>query len=166
MRQKFYYIIICCLISLALKSVIIAQEVSNVSFELIGENIHITFTLTPITEDEYEISSVLKRTSDASFQYTPENMTGDIGEGKYAGINRKIIWNVTDQEMKLFDGDDYYFEVTAKKIESSGGIPWYYYVGTAAVGGAVAAVLLGGSDDKSSSTTTTTTSFAPPPGRP
>lgn len=165
MRKIIYYIIFYCLISLSIKSGIVAQEVSNVSFELIGENIHITYTLTPITEDEYEVTTLLKRTSDASFQYTPEAMTGDIGEGKYSGISRKIIWNVTNQEMELFDGDDYYFEVTAKKIESSGGIPWYYYVGTAAVGGAVAAVLLGGNDDKSSSSTTTA-SFAPPPGRP
>ena len=66
-------------------------------------------------------------------------------------------------EMLMFDGDDFYFEVFANKIESSGGIPWYYYVGTAAVGGAAAVVLLGGDDSKD---TPTTTNFPSPPTRP
>lgn len=144
---------------------LIAQQVTNVSFELIGQNINIYYSLSPITTDNYEITSILKRTSNPMFSYTPENLEGDIGEGKYSGFNRKIVWIVSSEEMNMFDGDDFYFEVFANKIKESGGIPWYYYVGTAAVGGGVAAILLGGSSD-SKSTTNGTQSFPTPPDRP
>lgn len=141
-----------------------SQQVSDVSFELVGQNIHIYYTLTPISQEEYEITSILKRTTDATFSYIPDNISGDIGEGKFSGIKRKIVWNVSEDEMALFDGDDFYFEIIANKIQTSGGIPWYYYIGTAAVGGAAAALLLGGSDDKKPTSSTST--FADPPGRP
>ena len=143
---------------------LIAQQVTNVSFELIGQNINIYYSLSPITTDNYEITSILKRTSDPMFSYTPQNLEGDIGEGKFSGTKRKIIWLVSSEEMNMFDGDDFYFEIFANKIIESGGIPWYYYVGTAAVGGGVAAILLGGSDSKS--TPNETQSFPSPPDRP
>ena len=142
-----------------------AQQISDVSFELVGQNINIYYSLTPVTSDNYEITTLLKRTSNPNFSYTPENLSGDIGEGKYSGIGKKIIWRVSDIEMNMFDGEDFYFEVFANKLEESGGIPWYYYVGTAAVGGGVAAILLGGSSD-SKSTTNGTQSFPTPPDRP
>lgn len=141
-----------------------AQQVSNVSFELVDQDINIYYTLSPISSDNFEISVVLMRTSIPSFSYNPPDLSGDYGEGKYAGTNRKIVWHVSDEEMNMFDGDDFYFEVFAEKIEKSGGIPWYYYVGTAALGGA-AAVLLGGGSG-SDNTTPTPQSFPTPPDRP
>ncbi len=153
----FFSLIICQTLS--------AQQISDVSFELVGQNINIYYSLTPITSDNYEITTLLKRTSEPNFSYNPQNLTGDIGEGAYSGVRKKIIWRVSDVEMNMFDGEDFYFEVFANKIEESGGIPWYYYVGTAAVGGGVAAILLGGSSD-SKSTTNGTQSFPTPPDRP
>jgi len=141
----------------------LSQQITDVSFEVIDQNIRIFYTLTPVSNDLFEISTLLKRTTDVSFSYKPENLSGDIGEGKYSGNGRAILWNVTQQEMNMFDGEDFYFEVYAKKIEPSGGIPWYYYVGTAAVGGAAAVLLLGGSDDQNPPTTQ---SFPKPPDRP
>ena len=94
--------------------------------------------------------------NNASFIYEPQNLSRDIGDGQYAGVRKSIIWDVTEDEFTMFDGDDFYFEVFAEKIESGGGIPWYYYVGTAVVGGGVAAaVLLGGSDENGGGTTPT-----------
>jgi hypothetical protein len=143
---------------------ILSQSISKVSFKVLGEDIHISYTLTPSSTDDFEISILLKRTNDGSFNYLPENLSGDIGEGQFSGINRVIIWNVSETEMAMFDGDDFYFEVFANKLETSGGIPWYYFVGTAAVGGAIAAaVLLGGNDESSPPTTQ---NFPQPPDRP
>lgn len=145
-----------------------AQAIKDVSFEAEGEQIIIYYTLTASEADEYEITTILKRLNDASFSYVPENLSNDIGEGQYAGVRKSIIWDVTEDESAMFDGDDFYFEVFAEKIGSSGGIPWYYYVGTAVVGGGVAAaVLLGGSDESNGNGTTPITSnFPNPPTRP
>jgi hypothetical protein len=143
---------------------ILSQSISNVSFEVSGEDIHISYTLTPSSTDDFEISILLKRINDGSFNYLPQSLSGDIGEGQFSGINRVIIWEVSETEMSMLDGDDFYFEVFANKLKKSEGIPWYYFVGTAAVGGAVAAaVLLGGKDETSSPTTQ---NFPLPPDRP
>ena len=34
----------------------------------------------------------LKRTSDPSFEIIPAQLSGDIGEGKFAGKKNKVIW--------------------------------------------------------------------------
>lgn len=159
-KLKLILLIVVVMLSYSLK----AQQISEVSFELVGQNINIYYTLSPITSDNYEITLVLMRTSVPSFSYSPPELSGDIGEGKFAGSNRKIVWSVTNDEMDMFDGDDFYFEVFAEKIEKSGGIPWYYYLGTAAVGGAAAILLSGGSE--SDKKTPTTQSFPTPPDRP
>lgn len=143
--------------------ILFAQEIKDVSFEVSGEQIIIYYSLNSNPGDLFDISIHLKRLNDQSFDYVPQSLTGDIGDDQSAGIGKIIKWDVDEDEMAMFDGDDFYFEVFAEKIKPSGGIPWYYYAGTAAVGGAVAAVLLGGSSDKSA---TTATKFPQPPGRP
>ncbi len=161
---KYILILFCSLITM---NIINAQAITNVSFEAEGEQIFIYYTLTSSQNAEFDITTVLKRLNNASFSYVPENLSNDIGDGQYAGVRKTIIWDVTEDEFLMFDGDDFYFEVLAQKIESSGGIPWYYYVGTAVVGGGVAAaVLLGGSDENGGGTTPPTTSFPTPPTRP
>lgn len=164
MKNKFKLLLLGIMFLSLYSTHIYSQQISDVYFELEGENISIYYSLSPITSDEFEISLILKRTSVPNFNYSPKELKGDIGEGKFAGIERKIIWYVTDEEMNMFDGDDFYFEVFAEKIKKSGGIPWYYYVGTAAVGGVAAILLSGGSD--SDKKTTTSQSFPPPPDRP
>ncbi len=159
---KFSMLII--FISSIISKNIYSQEISNVHFEVINNQIKIYYNLTAQPDDKFDISVLLKRLNDKSFSYEPENLIGDIGAEKVQGKNKTIIWKVSDEEMNMFEGEDFYFEVYAEKNEPSGGIPWYYYVGTAAVGGAAAVLLLGkGSDSKSSNPAT---SFPTPPGRP
>ena len=86
-----------------------AQEISDVSFELVDQNINIYYTLSPVSSDDFKITLALKRTSLQSFNYIPEDISGDIGEGKFSGTNRKIVWLVSNDEMNMFDGDDFYF---------------------------------------------------------
>ena len=161
---KYILIFFYCLLTINISK---AQTIKDVSFEADEEKIFIYYTLTAPESDEFEITTILKRLNDASFSYEPENLSNNIGEGQYAGVRKSIIWDVTEDEFSMFDGDDFYFEVFAEKIESGGGIPWYYYVGTAVVGGGVAAaVLLGGSDENGGGTTPPTTSFPNPPARP
>ena len=116
---------------------------------------------------DYEISIVLLKSSDNSFQYTPEVLEGDIGEGRFAGKKNTIKWLYTSAEEELLsEGEDYYFEVKADKV--TGGSTWYYYAGGAVVAG-IAAFLLssgGGEEDGTTNGGGTTQTIADPPGRP
>ena len=166
MKTLFNIIIFTLIIGHICNVDIFSQDVKDVSFELIDEQVFIYYTLVAPANEEYEISAFLKRLNDASFSYIPDNISSGIGDGQYAGVKKIIIWDVTDEEFDMFDGDDFYFEVFAEKVKkTSGGIPWYYYAGTAVVGGAVAAILLGGngSSDENGSKTS---NFPPPPARP
>jgi hypothetical protein len=132
-----------------------------VSFESKEDKIYIYYTLDANLNDEFEIEVILKRTSVPTFEYRPSDLTGDIGTGKFAGSKKTIIWQVSESEMKMFNGDDFYFEIDAQKIEDGGGIPWYVYVGGLAAGGVAAVIVLLGGDDEPEST-----DFASPPARP
>ena len=164
MKILFQFSLLVIITSVIICKKTYSQDISNVHFEVVNDQIKIYYNLTANPDDKFDVSVILKRQNDKSFNYEPENLSGDVGSEKIPGNNKTIFWNVSEEEMNMFDGDDFYFEVYAEKVEPSGGIPWYYYVGTAAVGGAAAVLLLGkGSDNKSSSSTT---NFPTPPERP
>ena len=127
--------------------------------------IFIYYQLNGDPQKEYNVSVVLKRTSVPSFELTPSDLSGNIGEGKFGdGSKKTIIWTLKPEEKSILNGEDFYFVVNAEEVKSGGGIPWYVYVGGAALAGGTAAVLL--LNKKSDNSTTTTETFPSPPGRP
>jgi hypothetical protein len=60
-------------------------------------------------------------------------MIGDFGKGKFSGGKRTITWNLTQNEIRKLNYNDFYFEVLANKVEISKGMPWYYYASGAGV---------------------------------
>jgi len=143
---------------------ILSQSKVDVNYEVLDEKILIHYTIQSDPEAEYSVKVFLRRSSVPSFKYSPANISGSVGEGKFAVGKKTIVWNVSESEMDMFDGDDFYFEVVANKIESGGGIPWYYYAGAGVVAG-VAAIVLGGSSGGDGGGTTTT-DIPQPPARP
>jgi hypothetical protein len=126
--------------------------------------IFIYYQLNGDPQKEYNVSVVLKRTSAPSFELTPSDLSGNIGEGKFGDGSKKTIWTLKPEEKSILNGEDFYFVVNAEEVKSGGGIPWYVYVGGAALAGGTAAVLL--LNKKSDNSTTTTETFPSPPGRP
>ncbi|MCL5021356.1 MAG: hypothetical protein M1339_06835, partial [Bacteroidetes bacterium] len=104
-----------------------------------------------------------RRRSDPSFQYSPKQLKGDIGVGKYGGADREIVWDLRDEFPMGLQGSDYYFVVDAKDIESghSAGILTWIGAGAAVIIAAVTYVIVmhnGGPRSPSS--------YPAPPGRP
>jgi hypothetical protein len=134
--------------------------VKNSRFEPQGNNIVIYYDLVADPDEEYEVQLFLLRESDQNFKYTPQFVSGDVGEGKFAGEEKKIVWDVNREFPDGLEGDDFYFEIKADEVGSS----VIYYVGAAlvAAGGAVALLLGGGSDDE----TAPDVRRASPPARP
>jgi hypothetical protein len=144
----------------------LSQNKINTSYEYSKHQITIYYDFQGDSEQQYDISVVLKRTSNSYFNLKPELLTGDFGEGKYADGKRKITWNLTPQEEESLTGEDYYFEINAVEIKSGGGIAWYVYVGVIALGGGAAAVLAGKKSSSASTGTSPSFTFPTPPARP
>ena len=115
---------------------------------------------------DYEVNLKLKRTSDPSFEIIPSQLSGDVGEGKFAGKKNKVIWVLSGDEESQLEGEDFYFDVTALEIAQGGGIPWYYFAGGAALAGGTAAILLLGKKDSDGTTPPPSGGFPMPPVRP
>jgi hypothetical protein len=144
----------------------LAQNKINTSFEYSQHQIIIRYEFQGDSSLQYNISVVLKRTSNLDFQIKPELLSGDFGTGKYANENRKIIWNLAKQEEENLTGDDYYFEITANEIKKSGGIAWYVYVGSVLLGGGAAATVLLNNKKSGPTVSNTGSTLANPPARP
>ncbi|HVO73890.1 MAG TPA: hypothetical protein VMT35_07695 [Ignavibacteriaceae bacterium] len=164
MKIKFLF---SSIILILLQNFSYSQEKIEASFEASEGKIFIYYELKGDASAEYQVDIKLKRTSDPSFELVPAVMIGDVGKGKFAGGKRTIIWHLNSDEESKLQGEDFYFDVTAKKIEEGGGIPWWVFAGTAAVGGGVAAILLLKKSDSGGGTETPpNTTFPNPPARP
>ncbi len=163
MKKNLLYIISMLILLGFNGSMIYSQEKIEATFEAGEGKILIHYELKGDSQKDYEVSIILKRTSDHSFEVIPDETTGDIGEGKFAGKKSTIIWILNSDEEEMLDGDDFYFDVFAEEIKTVGGIPWYVYIGGAALAGGTAAILL---LNKSSDEETTPTVFPTPPARP
>ena len=159
LRFSFFSFILFC------SSNLYAQEKINATFEASEGKIFIYYQFKGDPDQDFNVEVTLRRTSVPSFKLTPSEMTGDVGEGKFAGRQRTVVWRLKPEEEAMLEGEDFYFEVTAEPIEQGGGgIPWWVYAGGVAVGGGVAAILLLNKKDEGGGSTST--NLPNPPGRP
>ena len=146
-------------------SKILCQEKINSSFEMSGDNkIIVTYEIKGDSEQVYDLGMVLKRTSTALFEYTPLDIQGALGTGKFAGSKKTITWTLTKKELEIFaEGEDYYFQIKAIK---KGGGSWLYWAGGIVLGGGTATLLLLKKNSSDNSSNNNNQGLASPPGRP
>lgn len=89
--------------------------VSNIHFRIIDDKIEVFYDL-PINPDSVIVKLVFRKETDPQFKYAPKFVKGDIGEGIYAGPNKKIVWNYLKEPDYVFTGSGFYFDLTAKLI--------------------------------------------------
>lgn len=151
-----------CLLPLTMMGQVMGK-VSNIRFETNDNKVTLYYDLAASNNEEYTVAVLLRKESDRAFRYAPKDLQGDVGRGHFAGKSRKIVWNISKEFPEGLEGSDYYFEIIAEEVSSSGNLVFWIGAGAAIVGGAVAAVIL-----LSSSNTTSPAAggFPPPPGRP
>ena len=115
-----------------------SHTIENVSFTVLEKNV-IVVNYDLIGEDRrYMVGLTLRRKNTPHYRFEPEVVMGDVGKGKFAGKNRKIVWSLDNEEQEKFwidpYADDFYFEVNAQK---RGGAGWFW--ATILIGGAGAA---------------------------
>lgn len=140
-----------------------AGIVSGVRFAVSGLQVTIRYDLRGDRNEKYKVSLVLRRRSDPSFRYLPKELSGDIGLGRYAGTDRKIVWNMRNEFPQGLQGNDFYFVVNANEVERkrSAGILTWIGAGAVAVAAVVTYLMV-----MHSGSPTSPASFPIPPGRP
>jgi hypothetical protein len=141
--------------------------VRNVNLEINEEIAIITYDLIAKSGESYEVVASLVKDGDPNYRVPVKSATGDIGEGKFAGLQRRIQWDWKKDLPKDFTGgSEYSIEVTATHLEEGGGGSWVYYVlGGALIAGGAAA-LAGGKKNGGESSTASSPLPSNPPGRP
>jgi len=162
---RLYFLIVFCFCLTSQK--VLSQEKIHATFDYSDGKIFVFYEFQGDKTKDYKIEVWLKRTSDPDFVIIPGNLTGDIGEGKFANKKNKVIWELSPDDEVSLEGEDFYFDIIANEISTGGGIPWYVFAGGAAVAGGTAAVLLLGKKSSDGTTTTPPSSgFPSPPVRP
>jgi len=139
-----------------------AQQSTEGTFEISDGKVIIHYNLNASPDYDYEINIKLKRKGNSSFEYVPNDISGDVGEDSFTSGRKTITWILTESETSKFDGDDFYFEININEIKSSG-LLWFYYAGAAILGGGTAALLL---LTKKAEDTQQPSTFPTPPARP
>ena len=165
MKKIFYYVLIFFTIMIVNQKVF-PQGKIQATFDYSDGKIFIFYEFQGDRSKDFEVNVKLKRTSDPNFEIIPSQLSGDIGEGKFAGKKNKITWILGEDEESQLEGEDFYFDVTALEIAEGGGIPWYVFAGGAAVAGGTAAILLLGKKDSDGTTPPPSGGFPMPPVRP
>lgn len=141
-----------------------AVDVRNVRFEVRGELVYVYFDLLGDAQKAHRVNLYLRRESEPTFVYRPQNVTGEAGTIVFPASGKRITWEFTKEFPEGLQGSDYYFEVEAEAPETSGVSPWVFIGGgVALIGGVVALVLAGGGDE---APPPPATGFPQPPGRP
>ena len=138
-------------------------KAQNLRFQVVGTKIVVRFDLEGPLDRDYAIKLTLKREQNQSFVHIPRATAGDIGEGKFAGKDRQISWDILKEFSEGLEGNDYYFVIEVELI-SRGISPLWYIGGGLAIAGSAAAFLLG--KTAAAAPSVTSESFPRPPGRP
>lgn len=140
-----HFKILCLLLLLVCEMFPQTIAVERVDFSVKGQTIDIRYDLNGNPKTKYQVSVVLLRRDQPDFQLVPKKVQGDIGKGKFAGQNRSIIWDFTDEFQMGTNVADYYFQVTAKPVKNRTLL--YGGIGSAIVVGTVVAILAGGESE-------------------
>jgi hypothetical protein len=141
-------------------------KVSDVAFSVHDGKVIIKYTLAGNVSAKYRVSVNLKRKSDPSYEYWPAFVTGDVGEGRFVGRNREIVWEIKKDFPGGVLGDDYYFVVEAEEVAEEHGTTLMTWIGSgiALAAATIACIVLLSS--KSVSSNSSTSGLPVRPGKP
>jgi hypothetical protein len=137
----------CFLAIIVLVLDLLSQDVmvNNINFIINDQQVEIRYDLDGDQESKYKVDLVMKKKSSPDFCKVPRTISGDVGKGKWSGNNRIIFWDFVKEFQFEGDIDDYYFEVTARKIWLTPKV--YLCAGAAIIVGTVTVLLLTGEEE-------------------
>lgn len=137
-------------------------SVENQEWTVHGDTVTITYDLIAPASETYKVTVFLSSEENKLFRIEPESVKGDIGEGKFAGKGRTIIWYYRNDLPAGLKGGGYYFTITADRASE---FPWLY-VGAGTVAAAGAAIYFLSNKDEQVTVTPSPPGVPLPPPRP
>jgi hypothetical protein len=138
----------------------------NVEYQVSDGRVYITYDLSGSPDQLFDVTLKLKRLSNLKVEIQPETVFGDVGEGNFAGENRRIVWDINKDFPQELSGEDYYFTVQAEKISEGPNVLMWVGIGLAAVAAVVTYIFVDGEQSLETQSPGGGGSFPPPPGRP
>ena len=141
-----------------------APKVTNVHFAVSYGEVLINYDLLGESDARYSVQVELKDANDSTYQYFPKSLSGDVGVGKFAGLNRRILWAIRSEFPLGLPDSSYYFVINAQRVQEGSVRSAYYWIGAGAalLTAATTYFLVGGGKVKP----TQVTALPEPPGRP
>ena len=133
-------------------------DVTDLTFDQTNNGVSIHYDLKGENDKDYDVDLFLQLKGQEE-ELRLEKVIGDVGEGKFAGVKKNILWDMHNEIGNRYSGLEGVLNLKVEK--SQGGISWIIYTIGAAVAGGVAAVLTLGK--KADGGTTQTPIGAPPP---
>ena len=124
-----------------------SSAISDVWFEDQGETIVIHYNLTGDNNQKYQVTISLADAQNHDYTITSKSVNGDIGKDVEPGMDKTIVWNMTQDYPSGLEGEGFVFTVDAVPQKKSSKT-WMYVVGGAAAVTGVTVVLLGGKEKK------------------
>src|SRR6266850_5800090 len=69
-------------------------QIRNIRFESADTQVTVYYDLDGPADQEFDVRIILRRENQKAFAYIPRLLTGDVGRGRFAGRNRKVVWEV------------------------------------------------------------------------
>ena len=120
-------------------------RIENVRVQINGRSsVYIDYDLVGPTDRVYKVTVTMKKESDSTFAYVPQNMAGDIGASVFPGRNNRIVWSLAKEFPEGIKEGEFYFLFTVDEEEPSSGVgvPLLIAGGAAVVGGILALILV------------------------
>ncbi len=141
-------------------------RIENVRVQINGRSsVYIDYDLIGPTDRVYKVTVTMRKESDSTFTYVPQNMAGDIGATVFPGRNNRIVWSLAKEFPEGIKEGEFYFLFTVdEELPSTGvGTPLLIAGGAALVGGILALLLV---SKKGSDGGGVVPGFPSPPDRP
>ena len=88
-------------------------RIINIDFNLVGENIVITYSIVNYAPGE-KFNITIEIITESGKKLNARSLTGDVGSNITGGSNRKVTWNYKNDNITLTEG--IYVEVIAKSL--------------------------------------------------
>jgi hypothetical protein len=111
-------------------------KVESVRFEQQGDYVVIHYNLNVPSDKKCTISIEASQDFGRTFTIEPIAVSGDVGKGVKAGLDRQIRWNLIRDFPSGIEGQGFVFAVNAKLDKSKSKWP-FIALGTGVVGGVV-----------------------------
>ncbi len=144
-----------------------SQEIKAENIKIDNQKDQIIINYDVNNPEEYTclVDLTMKKKNDKSFRYQPRYVSGDIGEGDFNGLGKKIIWNKQRERLPMINADEFIFEINVRVISRNNNTWLWVGAGAALVGGGAALYFLLKEDDNGS-TGGSSANLPQPPGRP